>query len=240
MKKKETPKETIAKINDSIIESFIGKRLCAFNVPTGTGKTHTWAVASLNKLLKHYDQVLFITPQKKLCDEFVQKAMNLIKEGKTKLKESDILYIKSNSDTIYPMYKNGKLFILSHEIEGLSELMKKKEPKVYKDFKYLISNYKKAMCSFLQYAELKKDISLFKLIPDSKQTLDIRTWELVGAIKQVINKFTTECCTNKIEILNYCPTLRSVFPQIDFKQTRIIVTNISKSVAGIDLILDNP
>ena len=239
MKKKETPKETIAKINDSIIESFIGKKLCAFNVPTGTGKTHTWAVASLNKLLKHYDQVLFITPQKKLCDEFVQKAMNLIKEGKTKLKESDILYIKSNSDTIYPMYKNGKLFILSHEIESLSELMKKKEPKVYKDFKNLISNYKKAMCSFLQYAELKKDISLFKLIPDSKQTLDIRTWELVGAIKQVINKFTTECCTNKIEILNYCPTLRSVFPQIDFKQTRIIVTNISKSVAGIDLILDN-
>jgi hypothetical protein len=111
-------KEKFAKTMLGMTRNLIlqGPGIVLFNPCPSSGKTHNFAYLATTDFPKHYKQIFILTIQTKLSEEFIHNIYKQVNKNESKISKKDILFCRSNLDTIREAYENQSLNGMINEI----------------------------------------------------------------------------------------------------------------------------
>ena len=226
-----TPKKKLTSSLEDLMKKLLKPYLYVIDIPTGTGKTYSWAKLSATYFLDHFEQVLIFTVQNKLSIELTELLKTFQESKETSLHKSDIIYIERNENNIKRAIEDESIYRLNNEIREVNE--SGKNTMCSSSYIDALDDLTEKMSVFISTQSDK----VFVATEEFKKTESEYRKQIKSCLKKLFPTQDKEDMEYVEEVLKKVPSLRTVFPQVTFKKQKIVVTSINKITCGIDMIL---
>ena len=238
-------KEKFAKTMLEMTRNLIlqGPGIVLFNPCPSSGKTHNFAYLATTDFPKHYKQIFILTIQTKLSEEFIHIIYKQVNKNESKISKKEILFCRSNLDTIREAYENQSLNGMINEITHWIDKELQENSKALKilseikeDIKYAKRQIDKHIHDTNIYDEqIDETLPSLLSIAESNLRSTIRSFYHLFKNIQGFSQSQTEKA--KESFLQTFPCVSLVFPQVTFDKKKVVICTIHKLLKGIDPIM---
>ena len=237
-------KEDLSNYLKSLLHRCVEEKMYEFGTPTGTGKSHEIALASVSYFPQKFKQILILTIQNKLSREMEENLMRLCDPQNGTITQSQIIYIENNQNNFRRACKDGTAVRLIEQMQALIEAYNQKDKQTLRNwlknpYTQMSSAYATAMEILNNEDRIQSNSSMEKYKSEIVQKAE---QEYRKAVKQAFSmiraqEYKSDDTFRFIKrMVSRCPALEQVYPQINFHEKKVIVTSVHKAYDGIDLI----
>lgn len=231
-------KEQLSDHVEGIFKTYSKPGLHICDIATGGGKSYTIGKLTCEYYLEHFDRIIILCVQKKLVEGMNREIDRFINLPSTKIKAEDKLVLENNVDVIRKAINNDKFLKLIENIEykvgEMSAKCKTDElkkscntiKKDYEGIKNLISTFGDSNNPLIQ-----KQI----ITAESKLRNDVR--EFFQQYRKVYSSQKKGTRLTISKVIRDFPSLKEVYPQVDYSSKKVFLMTVHKAMYGIDPIL---
>lgn len=232
-------KEELSSHVENIFKTYSAPGLHICDIATGGGKSYTIGKLTCEYYPNDFERIIILCVQKKLVEGMDREIEKFINTDKSLISGKDKLVIENNPEVISKAVKEGYFKLLLDEMEHRTDEQKdkgykekelkhayNKVKKCYEGVTGLISTYESSKNEYIQSQINEGESNLRKLV---RSYFDIFTKHLerTGQHKKVKLDY----------VLHNFPSLEKVYPQVNYKNKKVLLMTVHKAMYGIDPIL---
>ena len=233
-------KEQLSTHVEKIFKNYVTPGLHICDIATGGGKSYTIGKLTCEYYPLHFDRIIILCVQNKLVNGMDREIEKFISTPESKIKPKDKLVIENNSEVIMKAIKNSCFSSLLEEMELQIDDQKRKDTKVT-DLKYSFNWVKKTfegLSGLVKTYESNNNEYIRQQIDESEANLRKAVRVFFENFKKHLES-TKQFKHVSVARLNLLfPHLRKVYPQVDYKNKKVLLMTVHKSMYGIDPIID--
>ena len=232
-------KEELSLHVEKIFKQYSNPGLYICDIATGGGKSYTIGKLTCEYYLKHFDRVIILCVQKKLIDGMNREVNKFINSPESLIKPEEKLVIENNQDVIKKAINEGYFNKLIEEIDYQIGEQRRHNYKV-NSLQYSLSTIKKIYKAIENLNSLSGNNTndyLNAQFTDTEQSLR-------GAVRYFFDSFKKHLeHTGQVKRVTYenivrrFPSLIDVYPQVGYKNKKVLIMTVHKAIYGIDPIL---
>ena len=233
-------KEKLSAHVEKIFKSYVTPGLHICDIATGGGKSYTIGKLTCEYYPLHFDRIIILCVQNKLVNGMDREIERFISTSESKIKPKDKLVIENNPEVIMKAIKNSSFSALLEEMDMQIDDQKKKETNVT-NLKYSYSWVKKTfegLAGLVKTYESNNNEYLRQQIDESEANLRKAVRVFFENFKKHMEN-TKQYKHVSVARLNVLfPHLKAVYPQVDYKDKKVLLMTVHKAMYGIDPIID--
>ena len=233
-------KEKLSALVENIFKRYITPGLHICDIATGGGKSYTIGKLTCEYYPKHFDRIIILCVQNKLVGSLDKEIERFISSSGSLIKAKDKLVIENNSEVITKAIKNSSFSSLLEEMESQIEGQKKIETKVT-DLRYNYNRIKKTyegLYGLIKAHENNNNEFLCQQIDESEATLRKAVRIFFENFKKHLENTKQYKRVSLATLDHLFPHLKTVYPQVDYKNKKVLLMTVHKAMYGIDPIVD--
>lgn len=235
----ESYKEKLSRHVEDIFKKYITPGVHICDIATGGGKSYTIGKLTCEYYPKYFERIIILCVQNKLVNGMDCEIERFISSPESLIKAKDKLVIENNPEVITKAIQNNEFSSLLEEMEFQIEEQNRTGLKIT-DLKYNYNWVKKT------YEGLKGLVKTYESNNNEyiKSQIDESEASLRRAVRVFFENFKKhlEKIQNRrvsvAKINKLFPHLKSVYPQVDYNNKRILLMTVHKAMYGIDPIID--
>ena len=232
-------KEQLSDHVEGVFKSYSKPGLHICDITTGGGKSYTIGKLTCEYYPDYFDRIIILCVQKKLVEGMNREIDRFINLPSTKIKDEDKLVLENNVDVILKAISSGHflrfLDDIEHRIdemsaEGKSDLINcfNKIKEDYEGINKLISIFGESNITFIQQ-DIEKAESILRN--------DVRNF--FQQYREVYSRQKKGTRLTISKVIRDFPSLKEVYPQVDYGRKKILLMTVHKAMHGIDPILSD-
>lgn len=235
-------KEQLSQFLQNCFKKYItpGVHICEF--ATGSGKSHTIGQLTCEYYPEHFDRVIILCVQTKLVTGMEEEIKKFIHSPKSHIKQSDILIVNNNIETINAAIDNGSFKSLLEEMHRQIDVQKEKGSKTTD----MVNHYSSAKKAFMSLSNLyvligtdNNNKALFsKQIEKLESDMRLYVRMYIESLKKQLERTEQKKKVDIATISQLFPSLSDVYPQVNYKSKKVLLMTVHKAIYGIDPIID--
>lgn len=238
-----TPKEQLSLHVEEIFKKYTTPGLHICDIATGGGKSYTIGKLTCEYYPEHFERIVILCVQNKLTLGMKREIDRSIQNANSLIKENDILVIENNSEVIKKAIKSGAFKSLVETMEYQVGELKKQNNGI---------NLNHLQAAFRRVNNIYKGVQRIVEIlnDDNNEYMQAQLDENEANLRKAVRTFF-EAFSNHLErikpntkvthkkILHLFKDLKIVYPQVEYKDKKVLLMTVHKSMYGIDPILDD-
>ena len=233
-------KEQLSNHVESIFKEYITPGVHICDIATGGGKSYTIGKLTCEYYPQYFDRIFILCVQNKLVGSMDKEIERFISSSGSQIKAKDKLVIENNPEVIMKAIKDSTFSSLLEEMESQIDDQKKQETKVT-DLRYSYNWVKKTfegLSGLVKTYENNNNEYLRQQIDESEANLRKAVRVYFEYYKKHLEN-TKQYKRVSIATLNKLfPHLKLVYPQVDYKNKKVLLMTVHKAMYGIDPIVD--
>ncbi len=233
-------KEELSKHVENIFKEYVTPGVHICDIATGGGKSYTIGKLTCEYYPQYFDRIIILCVQNKLVGSMDKEIERFISSSSSQIKAKDKLVIENNPEVIMKAIKNSCFSSLLEEMEFQIDDQKKRETKVT-DLRYSYNWVKKTfegLSGLVKTYENNNNEYLRQQIDESEANLRKAVRVFFENYKKHLEN-TKQYKRVSIATLNKLfPHLKLVYPQVDYKNKKVLLMTVHKAMYGIDPIVD--
>ena len=239
-----TNKGALSKHVEKIFKQYTKPGLHICDIATGGGKSYTIGKLACEYYPEHFDRIVILCIQKKLVYGMNDEIFRFIHSDSSLITPNDVLVIQSNTDAIIAAaqegsyhqlidemkYQLGEQQRINHNSEILNHLFKK--------IKSMFDNLKNLIETIKSYGNTQNEY-IKEQIENIERQIRCGLRNFFEAFKRHLVHTKQMKNVSMDYIIKRFPSLLHVYPQVGYKNKRIVLTTIHKALLGIDPILSS-
>lgn len=233
-------KEQLSAHVEKIFKSYITPGLHICDIATGGGKSYTIGKLTCEYYPLHFDRIIILCVQNKLVNGMDREIERFISTPESKIKPKDKLVIENNPEVIMKAIKNSSFSSLLEEMELQIDDQKRKDTKVT-DLRYSFNWVKKTfegLSGLVKTYESNNNEYLCQQIDESEANLRKAVRVFFENFKKHLEKTKQYKHVSVARLNMLFPHLRAVYPQVNYKDKKVLLMTVHKAMYGIDPIID--
>ena len=230
-------KEQLSQHVENIFKTYTEPGLHICDLATGGGKSYTIGKLTCEYYPEYFDRIIILCVQNKLVLGMNREIDKFIDSDKSLVKPKGKLVVQNNQEVIKEAINNGSFESLLERINYQIGELKDNT----KDLKYKHNWLKKVFNGLVgMFKTLETDPKneyLIKQIEDSESSLRKSLRNFFDSYKNHLEKSNPNKKVTIAYILKVFPELEKVYPQVRFKDKKILLMTIHKAMYGIDPII---
>ena len=234
-----TYKEQLSSHVENIFKGYSVPGLHICDIATGGGKSYTIGKLTCEYYPNFFDRIIILCVQNKLVDGMNREIDRFINTESSLISPLDKMVIENNPEVIKKAVKRGTFNNLLEEIDYVIGEQKKKgfNDKVlrtaYKDVKLCFE----CVAGLINTFDSKNNEYLQSKINEEENSLRRQ----VGIFFEILTKHLENTGQYKKVKLDYVlhnfPSLEKVYPQVNYKNKKVLLMTVHKAMYGFDPIL---
>ena len=233
-------KEQLSNHVENIFKEYITPGVHICDIATGGGKSYTIGKLTCEYYPLYFDRIIILCVQNKLVGSMDKEIERFISSSESQIKAKDKLVIENNPEVIMKAIKNSTFSSLLEEMEFQVDDQKKRETKVT-DLRYSYNWVKKTFEGLSGLVKTYENNSNEYL----RQQIDESEANLRKAVRVFFENYKKHLENTKrykrVSIATFnklFPHLKLVYPQVDYKNKKVLLMTVHKAMYGIDPIVD--
>ena len=237
----ENAKKYLSEHVESIFKQYTTPGIHICDIATGGGKSYTIGKLTCEYYPQHFDKIIILCIQNKLVTGMDKEIERFISSPESKLKPKDKLVIENNPEVIMKAIKNSSFAYLLDEMDFRIDEQKRRDTKIT-DLRYNYNWVKKT------YEGLAGLVSTYESNNNNeylRQQIDESEANLRKAVRTFFENFKKHLEHTKQQkkvslatINRLFPHLKEVYPQVEYKNKKVLLMTVHKAMYGIDPIID--
>ena len=230
--------EHVERIFKQYTSTSPGIHIC--DIATGGGKSYTIGKLTCEYYPQHFDKIIILCVQNKLVTGMDKEIERFISTPESKLKPKDKLVIENNPEVIMKAIKNSTFAYLLDEMEFQIDAQKKKETKTT-DLRYNCNWVKKTyegLAGLVSTYESNNNEYLRQQIDESEANLRKAVRAFFETFKKHLEHTKQQKKVSLATLNKLFPHLKEVYPQVEYKNKKVLLMTVHKAMYGIDPIVD--
>ena len=234
-------KEQLSEHVERMFMAFTTPGLHICDIATGGGKSYTIGKLTCEFYPQYFDKIIILCVQNKLVVGMNQEIDRFIESSNSLIKPKDKMIIENNPVVISKAINNGKFMSLLGEMEAFLDVQKKKK---FKNNELSYSN-KWVKRTYEGLVGLVKASEANNNNEYIQQQIDENEANLRKSVRNFFESVTKHLERtkqyNKVsvsQLKKIFPSLVEVYPQIEYKNKRVLLMTVHKAMYGIDPIID--
>lgn len=231
-------KEKLSEHVESIFKKYASPGLHICDIATGGGKSYTIGKLTCEYYPQHFDRIVILCVQNKLVEGMNREINRFIDSSSSLIKADQKLVIENNAEVIKKAIETDSFRRLIDQIEhriGEMEIDGKDNElryacnrikKTYEGVKNLINTQGNNNNDFIQSQIIEGETKLRR---------DVRNF--FETYKKIYNRQKKGCRLDIDKVIRDFPSLKLVYPQVDYKKKKVLLMTVHKAMYGIDPIL---
>ena len=235
----ESYKEKLSRHVEDIFKKYITPGVHICDIATGGGKSYTIGKLTCEYYPKYFERIIILCVQNKLVNGMDCEIERFISSPASLIKSKDKLVIENNPEVITKAIQNNEFSSLLEEMEFQIEEQNRTGLKIT-DLKYNYNWVKKTyegLKGLVKTYESNNNEYIKSQIDESEANLRRAVRVFFENFKKHIEK-TQNRRVSVAKINNLFPHLKSVYPQVDYNNKRVLLMTVHKAMYGIDPIID--
>lgn len=237
-----TYKEQLSRLVENIFKRYSTPGLNICDIATGGGKSYTIGKLTCEYYPDKFDRIVILCVQNKLVNSMDREIERFINTEKSLISPSDKIVIENNTEVITKAVKNGCFLRLLEEMKYQVGEQKNASYNV-KKLQYCINVIEKAYNGLAGLIKTldesgKNDYILYQINEfEGKLRRNVRGF--FDTYKRHIENTKQQKKVSLETILKKFQSLVKVYPQVDYRQKRVLLMTIHKAMYGIDPIISD-
>jgi len=237
---KESFKEQLSKHVEKIFKEYTSPGVHICDIATGGGKSYTIGKLTCEYYPQYFDRILILCVQNKLVTSMDREIEKFILSSDSLIKEKDKLVIENNPEVITKAINNSSFSSLLEEMEMQIDEQKKQETKIT-DLRYNYNWVKKTyegLSGLIKTYENNNNDYIRQQIEESEANLRRAVRVFFENFKKHLEKTKQYKRVSYATLNRLFPHLKVVYPQVDYKNKKVLLMTVHKAMYGIDPIID--
>ncbi len=229
-------KEQLSNHVENIFKQYSTSGLHICDIATGGGKSYTIGKLTCEYYPRYFDRIIILCVQNKLVVGMDKEIERFISQPSSLIHSNDKLVIENNIEVTLKAIKEDSFRQLFNEMDHEVDCLKSSG----KDLTYAFNKIKKThegLASMAKTYEENKNEYLLAQITDAEKYLRSYIRNFFDTYKKYKEHSEGQRKVALSHIHKQFPTLRKVYPQVDFKDKRVLLMTVQKAMYGIDPIL---
>ena len=234
-----TYKEQLSQHVENIFKGYVSPGLHICDIATGGGKSYTIGKLTCEYYPQKFDRIVILCVQNKLVNGMNREIDRFIHSENSVISESDKLVIENNPEVITKAIKNGSFQRLLDEMNYRIGEQKKADYKV-NEIQYSYYAVKKifeGLSGLLRTLDESRNDYLLNQINEGEGKLRKAVRMFFDTYKKHLEKTKQQKKVTLENILSKFQSLVMVYPQVDYRQKKVLLMTVHKAMYGIDPIL---
>ncbi len=234
-----TYKEQLSQHVENIFKGYVSPGLHICDIATGGGKSYTIGKLTCEYYPQKFDRIVILCVQNKLVNGMNREIDRFIHSENSLISESDKLVIENNPEVITKAIKNGSFQRLLEEMNYRIGEQKKADYKV-NEIQYSYNAVKKifeGLSGLLRTLDESRNDYLLNQINEGEGKLRKAVRMFFDTYKRHLEKTKQQKKVTLENILSKFQSLVKVYPQVDYRQKKVLLMTVHKAMYGIDPIL---
>lgn len=233
-------KELLSKHVEDIFKEYITPGVHICDIATGGGKSYTIGKLTCEYYPQYFSRIIILCVQNKLVSSMYKEIEKFISSPESMIKAKDILVIENNPEVITKAITNGSFSSLLEEMEHQIDEQKEKDTKVT-DLRYNLSWVRKTfegLSGLIKTYESNSNDYIRQQIDDSEANLRKAVRVFFENFKKHLENTKQHKHVSLAALNRLFPHLKEVYPQVDYKNKKVLLMTVHKAMYGIDPIVD--
>lgn len=233
-------KEQLSRHVEGIFKEYTTPGIHICDIATGGGKSYTIGKLTCEYYPLFFDRIVILCIQKKLVTSMDKEIERFISSPESKIKAKDKLVIENNPEVITKAINNYSFASLLEEMEMQIDEQKKREAKI-NDLRYnytWVKNTFEGLSSLVKTNENNNNDYLRQQIEEGEAKLRKAVRAFFENFKKHLEKTTQHKRVSYATLNRLFPHLKEVYPQVDYKNKKVLLMTVHKAMYGIDPIID--
>ena len=234
-------KEELSQHVENIFKQYITPGVHICDLATGGGKSYTIGKLTCEYYPEHFDRIIILCVQNKLVSAMNQEIEKFISSPQSKIKPNDKLVVENNSEVIKKAINDSSFSSLLEDInKQIDEL--KGDAGSLSILKYSYNWIKKTydgLIGLIKIADSNNNEYINQQIDEGEANLRKAVRIFFDNYTNYVEKSKKIKHVSKNQILRKFPNLRKVYPQVDYKDKKVLLMTVHKAMYGIDPILSD-
>ena len=233
-------KEQLSEHVEKIFKNYVTSGLHICDIATGGGKSYTIGKLTCEYYSHYFDRIIILCVQNKLVNSMDKEIERFITTPKSLIKPHDKLVIENNPEVIKKAIKNSNFSSLLEEMKMRIDDQKKQDTKLT-DLKFSFNKVRKifeGLSGLIKTYESNHNEYLCQQIEESEANLRKTVRVFFENFKKHLENTKQYKRVSLTTLNKLFPHLKLVYPQVDYKNKKVLLMTVHKAMYGIDPIVD--
>ena len=234
-------KEQLSEHVENIFKSYSAPGLHICDIATGGGKSYTIGKLTCLYYPQYFDKIIILCVQTKLVKGMNEEIEGFIHKQDSLVKPAEKMVIENNVDVIKNAVREKYFDALLDEIQHAIGEQKRLGNKV-NELQYGFNKTKKifdGLSGLIKTQDSSNNDYLNGEIEKSETSLRNSVRSFFDTYKRHLERTKQKKQVTVKDILRIFPSLKDVYPQVDYKSQRVLLMTVHKAMYGIDPILSD-
>ena len=235
-------KEQLSQHVENIFKQYNVPGLHICDLATGGGKSYTIGKLTCEFYPEYFDKIVILCVQNKLVDGMNHDIEKFISSDKSLIKPTDKILIENNREVILKAVNDNHLNQLLGDMKSQVDSFDNQQSS---NLKYKYSDVKKicdglySLCKTYNDSGKKNENDyILKQIEEAETNLRKKIKAFLETYKKVYLKANHKKRITLEKLLVLFPNLSKVYPQVEYKNKKVVLMTVHKAMYGLDPILE--
>ena len=237
-------KEKLSEHVESIFKQYVSPGLHICDIATGGGKSYTIGKLTCEYYPDFYDRIIILCVQNKLVDGMSCEIDRFINSQESRIRAKDKLVVLNNKEVLLEAVQNNSLSnLLDDMCHSICDLDRENKDIRINDLHYCYGRVKKVADGIVDLVKTYNDSVQNDYIQQQLEEGEANLRKAVRSFFELYKKHYEQVSHGKritlATIKKRFPSLEIVYPQVGFKEKKVLIMTVHKAMYGIDPILSD-